>query len=110
MEVCSTKETTGLRSNLKLSNNLWHKFHSVLCSLSRMVSLSPKVAEKANGSLVFILLQECGKTFSGHLLLLQSIEAKMKSRWKNKLRSSFISPRALQFAEETGDKGSETSL
>lgn len=75
-----------------------------------MISLSPKVAEEANGSLVFILLEEFGKIFSGHLLLLQSIEAKMKSRWKNKLGSSFISPRALQFAEETADKGSQTSL
>lgn len=70
-----------------------------------MISLSPKVAEKANGSLLFIALQECGKTFSGHLLLLQSIEAKMKSRWKNRLGSSFISPRALQFAEEIAEKG-----
>lgn len=48
---------------------------SVLCSLSTMISLSPKVAEKANGSLLFIGTQEW-ETFSGHLLLLQSIEAK----------------------------------
>lgn len=40
------------------------------------------MAEKANRSLVFIPPQICGKTFSGHLLLLQSIEAKTKSSWK----------------------------
>lgn len=50
----------------------------------RMILLSPRMAEKANGSLLFIPLQVCVKTFSGHLLLLQSIAAKMKSSWKNR--------------------------
>lgn len=45
---------------------------------------SPRAAKKANGSLLFIPLKVCGKTFSGHLLLLQSVKAKMKSGWKNR--------------------------
>lgn len=67
---------------------------------------SPRAAKKANGSLLFIPLQVCGKTFSGHLLLLQSVKAKMKSGWKNRFWSSFISARGLQSAKETTGKGS----
>lgn len=33
VEVCSTKEITDLKSNLKLANNPWHKFHSAFVVL-----------------------------------------------------------------------------
>lgn len=52
--------------------------------LLEMIYSETTVAKKANGSLLFIPLQVCGETFSSHLLLLQNVEAKMKSNWKNR--------------------------